>query len=195
MNPRRKIQNKKSSKKSNQKTHAKTNAVSNRMQIEREDDQFHEKMHSQPWYLELKKKDSEREVKNENLNKPDEQSEIMNEEILRSARKIMRELNEKENQYECKLCKLRFENKNNLRDHICNTQKKIESSTDQKEKTDIAKIEALIMDGKEHREDIAKIVSGCPELAENVAKLPRDHPEIVELNRDCLLYTSDAADE
>ena len=86
MNPREKIQNKKSSKKSN------------------------------------KKKDSEREVKNENLNKTDEQSEMMNEEILRSARKIMRELNEKEDQYECIDCKLRFANQNILKDHVCNNQ-------------------------------------------------------------------------
>ena len=33
---------------------------------------------------------------------------------------------EKEKQYECQKCKLKLENKKNLRDHVCNTQKKIE---------------------------------------------------------------------
>ena len=147
----------------------KTTAVSNRMQIGRED-----------------------------LDRSEEQSEMINEEILRNCRKnhaetkeapnnitktSIKELKVKEDQYECKDCNMKLENKNNLRNHICNTQKKIESITDHEEKTDIAKVEAVIVDGKEHREDIAKMVSGHPELAENMAKLPRGHLELVELNR------------
>ena len=41
-----------------------------------------------------------------------------------------RELKVKEDQYECKDCKLKSENKNNLRNHVCNTQIKLKSVTD-----------------------------------------------------------------
>ena len=41
-----------------------------------------------------------------------------------------RELKVKEDQYECKDCKLKSENKNNLRHHVCNTQKKLKFITD-----------------------------------------------------------------
>ena len=37
-----------------------------------------------------------------------------------------RELKVKEDQYECKECKLKLENEKNLRDHVCKTQKKTE---------------------------------------------------------------------
>ena len=36
--------------------------------------------------------------------------------------KHIQSTHEKESQYECKDCKLKLENKNNLRDHVCNTQ-------------------------------------------------------------------------
>ena len=46
---------------------------------------------------------------------------------------------EKEYQYECKHCKLRFENENNLTGHICNIQEKIESITDHEEEAELGK--------------------------------------------------------
>ena len=146
MNPRKKIQTRKTSKKANQKMNTRTNNSVEVRQWERDlfDKITGRKYQKKEMEPTISIPHPEDEVTKEDLNKLVALSETSDNETITKTtdnavylpafrsligpdtngtiETSMRELEEKEDQYECKDCKLRFENKNNLRDHVCNTQ-------------------------------------------------------------------------
>ena len=143
MNPKRKIQGRKTSKKANRK-----------MNLKWERDLVNRVLGPRPTFSSQHPED---EATNEDLNELVELSETSDDETIRmpesgeaceketngEPKEVVpdhsditetseRELKVKEDQYECKDCKLKSENKNNLRNHVCNTQKKLKSITDHK---------------------------------------------------------------
>ena len=130
MNPRGKIQNRKTSKKANRKMNSIQLKTNNSVEIEQwerdlADRIFGKRCQEKEVEPTFSIQHPEDEATKEDLNKQAEEKETnaeQKEAVPDIIETSMREIKEKEDQYKCNDCKIRFENKNNLRDHVCNTQ-------------------------------------------------------------------------